>query len=131
MERTHWGTQFPRMETNSQIGNEMPKIYIGKKRKRKRKKKGGWGGGRKAERDKKGGAEGGSKERRRGRKKRHHRRGNNKEGGITVSESERKMIWVHGNLSKPTKKNISIDLRRNKVIQEKKCHPVYCLAYQR
>lgn len=44
MERTHWGTQFPRMETNSQIGNEMPKIYIGKKGKRKRKKKGGWGG---------------------------------------------------------------------------------------
>ena len=39
MERTHWGTQFPRMETNSQIGNEMPKIYIGKKGKRKRKKK--------------------------------------------------------------------------------------------
>ena len=121
------------METNSQVEKEMPRIYIGKKTKRKRKKEKGWRG-RKAERvkerDKKRGAEGGTKERRRRRKKRHHERGNNKEGSIILSDSERKMIWVHKNLSKPTKKNVNIDFRRNKVIQEKKCHPVYYVAYQ-
>ena len=56
--------------------------------------------------------------------------GNNKEASIILSESERKTIWVHRNLSKLTKKNVSVDLRRNKVIQEKKCRIVYCLAHQ-
>ena len=43
-------------------------------------------------------------------------------------DSERKMIWLHRNLSKSTKKNISIDLRRNKVIQEKKVSPSILLS---
>ena len=133
MERTHWGTQFPRMETNSQVEKEMSKIYIGKKKKRKRKKEKGRGEGRQKERKKetkKGWAEGGRKERRSREEGEASRMGNNKEASIILSESERKTIWVHRNLSKLTKKNVSVDLRRNKVIQEKKCRIVYCLAHQ-